>query len=308
MLSGAGEIVASPHPERRMTRDELLAHVPGAHAIVSMLYDRIDAEVMDAAGPGLKVVANVAVGYDNIDVAAARDRGVAVGNTPGVLTDATADLAFGLLLTVTRRLGEGERLLRRREAWRWELDFMLGSAIQGELLGIVGLGEIGQAMARRARAFGMEIAYAGRRPAPPAIERDLGARRMPLDRLLAEARVVSLHCPLTAETRHLIDAAALAAMRDDAYLVNTARGPIVDEGALVEALRHGRIAGAALDVFEREPDVEEGLLSLENVALAPHLGSATSETRAAMAMRAAENVAAVLGGRPAPSLVVDPGG
>ena len=302
-LGQAGTVSHSPHPERRLTRDELLRHAEGADALVTMLYDSVDGELMDAAGEGLRVIANVAVGYDNIDVEAARERGIAVANTPGVLTDATADLAFGLLLAATRRLGEGERLIRRGDTWRWELDFMLGSSLQGQTIGIVGLGEIGRAVAHRARAFGMDVAYFSRRPAPASVVQELGARLMELDQLLADAKVVSLHCPLTSETRHLIDAAALSRMRSDAYLVNTARGPVVDERALVEALEGGEIAGAALDGFEREPEAEAGLLALENVVLAPHLGSATHETRAAMAALAAENVAAVLGGTPAPSLV-----
>ncbi|MBS1868079.1 MAG: D-glycerate dehydrogenase [Actinobacteria bacterium] len=302
-LEQAGAVASSPHPERRLARDELLRHVAGADALVTMLYDTVDGELMDAAGDGLRVIANVAVGYDNIDVEAARSRGIAVANTPGVLTDATADLAFGLLLSVTRRLGEGERLIRRGDAWRWELDFMLGSGLQGQTIGIVGFGEIGRAVARRARAFGMEVAYSSRRPASEAVEQELGARLLELDHLLADAKVVSLHCPLTPATRHLIDAPALARMRPDAYLVNTARGPVVDEQALVRALEAGEIAGAALDVFEREPEVEAGLSALENVVLAPHLGSATHETRAAMAALAAENVAAVLSGTPPPSLV-----
>lgn len=302
-LEQAGTVAFSPHPERRLGRDELLQHVAGADALVTMLYDTVDGELMDAAGDGLRVIANVAVGYDNIDVEAARSRGIAVANTPGVLTDATADLAFGLLLSVTRRLGEGERLIRRGDAWRWELDFMLGSGLQGHTIGIVGFGGIGRAVARRARAFGMDVVYSSRRPAPETVEQELGARLLELGELLAEAKVVSLHCPLTPATRHLIDAPALARMRPDAYLVNTARGPVVNEQALVRALEAGEIAGAALDVFEREPEVEAGLLALENVVLAPHLGSATHETRAAMAALAAESVAAVLAGTQPPSLV-----
>ncbi|RKT86576.1 Lactate dehydrogenase [Saccharopolyspora antimicrobica] len=275
---------------------ELHDAVRGAHAIVTMLHDRVDAELVAAAGPQLQVVANVAVGYDNIDVPAVTERGVTVTNTPGVLVDATADLAFGLLLMVTRRLGEGERLLRAREPWTFHLGFMLGTGLQGKTLGIVGLGDIGQAVARRARAFGMNIAYTGRRRAPVEVETELDARHLPLEELLRTADVVSLHCPLTEQTRHLIDAAALSAMKPTAFLVNTSRGPVVDEKALAEALHEGRIAGAALDVFEHEPAVEPALLELDNVAIAPHLGSATVETRTAMAELAARNVAAVLRG------------
>jgi glyoxylate reductase len=273
--------------------------VRGASAVVTLLHDRVDDRFLDAAGSGLRCVANVAVGYDNIDVAAASARGVLVTNTPGVLTDATADLAMAMILAVTRRLGEGDRLLRARRPWSWHMFFMLGSGLAGKTLGIVGLGAIGAATARRARAFGMEIVYTSRRAAPPELEASLGgARRFSLAELLSTADIVSLHVPLRDETRHLIDGDALAAMRPGAYLINTARGPIVDEDALVHALRSGTIAGAALDVFEHEPDVHPGLLELDNVVLLPHLGSATIETRTAMAVLAARNVRAVLGGEP----------
>ncbi|MGZ4431838.1 MAG: 2-hydroxyacid dehydrogenase, partial [Gaiellales bacterium] len=216
-----------------------------------------------------------------------------------VLTEATADIALSLILMSTRRLAEGERLIRSGEPWSWHMFFMLGTGIQEKTLGIIGLGSIGQATARRARAFGMDIVYSGRRRADEAVEAELGARQLELDELLAVADVVSVHCPLSEDTRHLIDARRLALMKPTAYLINTARGPIVDEAALAEALRAGTIAGAGLDVFEREPLVEPGLLELDNVVLIPHLGSATVETRTAMAVLAAENVLAVLGtGRP----------
>jgi len=303
LLRAHGDVWVSPH-DRPLEERELLEAVAGADAVVAMLHDRVDAAFLGAAGDGLRVVANVAVGYDNVDVGAAAGRGVVVTNTPGVLTDATADLAMALLLAVTRRIGEGERLLRAGTPWGWAIDFMLGSGLQGKTLGIVGLGAIGQATARRARAFGMEIAYAGRHRVDAEVEAQLGgARRLELDELVATADVVSLHCPLTPETRHLIDADALRAMRAGAYLVNTARGPVVDEAALVDALRAGTIAGAALDVFEREPEVHPGLLELENVVIAPHLGSATVETRTAMAMLAARNAVAVLAGEPPPTPV-----
>jgi glyoxylate reductase len=285
--------------DRPLTREELHAAVRGAHGVVAMLHDRVDAEFVEAAGPQLEVVANVAVGHDNIDLSAVTSRGVAVTNTPGVLTDATADLAFGLLLMVTRRLGEGERLLRSRTPWNFHLGFMLGTGLQDKTLGIIGLGGIGRALARRARAFGMRIAYSGRRRAPAEVEAELDAHHLTQDELLRTADVVSLHCPLTEQTRHLIDAAALRSMKSTAVLVNTSRGPVVDEKALAAALREGAIAGAALDVFENEPAVEPALLELDNVAMAPHLGSATTETRTAMAELAARNVAAVLTGHPA---------
>jgi glyoxylate reductase len=217
-------------------------------------------------------------------------RGITVTNTPGVLTDATADLAMGLLLMVTRRLGEGERLIRSETPWKWGMFMMLGSGLQGRQLGIIGMGGIGQALALRARAFGMSIVYHNRNAVDSKIEQALDARRCDLDELLATSDVVSLNCPYSEDTHHLIDAEAMRTMRNDAVLVNTARGPIVDEAALVEALSTGVIGAAALDVFEHEPEVHPGLLGLDNVVLVPHLGSATVETRTAMATLAARNV------------------
>ncbi|MHA7286827.1 2-hydroxyacid dehydrogenase [Arthrobacter sp. MDT3-44] len=275
-------------------REELLRRVSGADAVVSLLTERIDSELLDAAGPQLRVVANVAVGYDNIDVPACTERGIVATNTPGVLTDATADIAFGLILLATRRLGEGERLIRSGQPWKWGMFFLLGSSLQGKTLGIVGMGGIGQATARRARAFGMDVVYQSRSELDPRIAAELGARRVDLDELLTVSDIVSLHCPYGPATHHLIGAGQLADMKDSAYLINTARGPIVDEAALASALREGRIAGAGLDVFENEPRVHRGLLELENVVLVPHLGSATVETRTAMAMLAADNTLAVL--------------
>ncbi|MGK4595585.1 2-hydroxyacid dehydrogenase [Amycolatopsis sp. w19] len=298
VLAEAGEVKLS-RADRPLTPDELREFVRGSSAIVGMLHDRIDGEVADAAGPDLKVVANVAVGYDNIDVPALAGRGITVTNTPGVLTDATADLAFGLILAVTRRLGEGERLIRSRTPWSFHLGFLLGSSLQDKTLGIVGLGQIGQAIARRALGFGMRIVYSGRSRAAEDVEKTLGAKYVPFDELLRSSDVVSLHCPLTPETRHLVDADALKAMKPGAYLINTTRGPVVHEAALADALEAGEIAGAGLDVFEAEPEVEPRLLDRENVVLTPHLGSATVETRTAMAVLAAENVASVLtGGNP----------
>jgi glyoxylate reductase len=289
VLAEAGEVAVSDL-DRPLTPAELHEFVAGADAVVGMLHDRLDGALADAAGPGLKVVANVAVGYDNVDVPALAGRGIVVTNTPGVLTDATADLAFGLLLALTRRIGEGERLLRSRTPWSFHLGFLLGSGLQGKTLGIVGFGQIGRAMANRAEAFGMSIVYSGRT--------NRGDGFVSFEELLARSDVVSLHCPLTPETRHLIDAAALRAMKPGAYLVNTTRGPVVDEAALADALEAGEIAGAALDVFEKEPEVEPRLLGRDDVVLSPHLGSATVETRTAMAVLAARNVAAVLAGRP----------
>lgn len=287
-----------PQPDRGLTGPQLHEAVAGADAVVSTLQDRIDGSFAEAAGPGLRVVATVAVGFDNIDVPALTDRAVLVTNTPGVLTDATADLTFGLLLALTRRIGEGDRLVRAQRPWKFSLDFMLGAGLQGRTLGIVGLGQIGRAVARRARAFGMEIVYTGHRRAPPEVETELEATHLRMTDLLSSADVVSLHCPLTEQTHHLIDTDALATMKPGAFLLNTTRGPVVDEAALVRALTARVIAGAGLDVFEEEPHVHPGLLELDNVVLTPHLGSATVETRTEMALLAARNVIAVLSGEP----------
>ncbi len=283
-------------------RDQLLERVRDKQALICLLTDRIDREVLDA-GAGLRIVANIAVGYDNLDVAYARSRGIEVTNTPDVLTEATAEFTWGLILAVTRRIPEGERLLRAGRWKGWALDFLLGSELQGKQLGIVGMGRIGFAVAVRAAAFGMRVAYTDSAPALPA-RRPASSPGPPMqpmsfDELLATSHVVSLHVPLTGKTRHLIDGKALARMKRAAYLVNTSRGPVVDEEALAWALREHMIAGAALDVYEREPAVHPDLLAVENVVLAPHLGSATTETRTAMADLAVRNVLAVLAGQPA---------
>jgi glyoxylate reductase len=296
MLREAGEVRLDER-ETAVPRADLLELVAGADAVLTLLHDRVDGELLDAAGPQLRCVANVAVGHDNVDLDAARERGVVVTNTPGVLDDATADLTLSLLLAATRRVAEGDRLIRSGRPWSWGMSFMLGSSLQGKLLGIVGLGGIGRRVAERARAFGMEIAYHSRHPAPAEVTAALEAERMPLERLLEEADVLSLHCPLTPETYHLVGAAELAAMKPSAVLVNAARGPVVDERALAEALASGGIAAAGLDVYEHEPQVEPGLLELDNVVLAPHLGSATVETRTAMAELAARNAISVLAGQ-----------
>ncbi len=305
MLAASGA-VAVPSSSEPLSREALLGLVEGADAVVSQLYDVIDCDVLDAAGPQLRIVANVAAGYNNVDVSAAEARRVAVSNTPDVLTDATADITLGLILMAMRRLGEGERLLRRGQAWRWDLEFMLGTSLRGRTLGVVGFGQIGRAVATRARAFGMRVVRASARGG--AVVPDTGAdgdlvQLLALDDLVATADVVSLHCPLTPETRHLIDERRLALMKPGSYLVNTARGPVIDEAALVTALRAGRIAGAALDVFEHEPAVSPGLVELENVVVVPHLGSATREVRDAMAELAAANVVACLAGEPLPTPV-----
>jgi len=281
-----------------MPPDELRARAAGADAIVCLLTDAIDRSVIDAA-PSLKVIANVAVGYNNIDVAYARSRGITVTNTPDVLTDSVADFTWALLLAVTRRLSEGERLIRRGEWKGWAFDLMLGTELRGKQLGIVGFGRIGRAVASRASAFGMRVVFTSRSEiAGPGTGSDAAAEAVSLDRLLTTSDVVSLHLPLTPETRHLIDRRALARMKRSAYLINTARGPVVDEEALAWALQQHLIAGAALDVYEHEPAIHPDLLQVENVLLVPHLGSGTTETRAAMAELAVANVLAVLNGRP----------
>jgi glyoxylate reductase len=272
------------HEDTTLPREELKARLAGKAGIVCVLNDRIDDEVL-AAGASLKVVSNIAVGYDNIDVAAAAARGVVVTNTPDVLTAATAELTWALILAAARRIVEGDRLVRRG-AWKgWALDFMLGTELSGKQLGIIGRGRIGRAVAARAAAFGMTAV--------------IGQADLSIDELLVTSDVVSIHTSLRPETRHLIDRRALARMKRTAILVNTARGPVVDEEALAWALSERLIAAAALDVYEREPIVHEALLPLENVVLAPHLGSATRETRTAMIDLAVRNAIEVVHGRAA---------
>lgn len=271
------------HPsEQPPAREELLRGAAGAAGLVTTLGDRVDAGVLDAAGPGLRVLANYAAGHDNVDLEAANARGVLVTTTPDVLTRATAEHTMALQLALVRRVAEGDRMIRRADAWLWAPTFMVGSGLAGRTLGIVGLGRIGSCVARLAEAFGMRVVHTSR------------AGGLPLAELLREADVVSLHCPLTPETFHLIDEAALGLMRPEAVLVNTSRGAVVDEAALAHALRAGRLAGAALDVFEHEPAVHPDLLGLENVVLTPHLGSATAEAREAMGMLCVEALRTVL--------------
>ena len=278
--------------------DAVAAFVGDAEGVLCLLANPITDGVL-AACPRLRVVANCAVGYDNVDLEACRRRGVWVTNTPDVLTEATADLAWALLMAAARRLGEGDRLVRSGGWTGWAPRQLVGQPVAGRTLGIVGMGAIGRAVARRARGFAMPVLYHNRNRVPVEVEQELGARWVELPELLAQADVVSLHVPLTEQSRHLLDAAALARMKPSAVLVNTGRGPLVDEAALVEALREGRLAAAGLDVYEREPALAEGLAELDQVVLAPHLGSATTEARAAMVELCADNIAAVLAGRPA---------
>jgi glyoxylate reductase len=259
---------------------ELVASPSRADGVVTTPAIPVDAAFLDAAGPQLRIVANYAVGLDNIDLSATRERGVVVSNTPGVLTNTTAEHAIGLTLALLRRIVEGDRSLRRRDDWEWGPDFMVGEGLEGKELLVVGPGRIGRRVAELAEAHGAHVSFAGRGD-------DLSAA-------LRRADAVSLHCPLTPETRHLIDAGAFAAMKSTAVLVNTARGPVVDEAALVAALRAGALAGAALDVFEHEPAVTEELLGMENVVLTPHIASATRETRLAMGMLVVSALRAVL--------------
>ncbi len=276
-------------------RDELLEAAEGAVGVLSNVTEKMDAEFMDAAGEGLKVIANMAVGYDNVEVEAARGRGIVVTNTPGVLDETTADTAFMLLLAAARRLGESERTLRAGDWEWWGPKLFVGVDVWGKKLGIVGMGRIGQAVARRGRGFGMEILYHNRSRKEDA-EKEIDARRVDLDELLETADFVSIHTPLTDETRHLIGPEELRRMKPTAVLVNTSRGPVVDEGALADALADGRIFAAGLDVYEDEPKVHPKLLDLENAVLAPHIGSGSQETRDQMAVLAAENIVAVLSG------------
>lgn len=291
-LRAVAEVEQAPHV---LTEEELLARVAPIDGLVSLLVHRIDPRLL-ARAPRLRVVGNHAVGVDNVDLAACAARGVVVTNTPGVLTEATADLAFALLLDAARRVTEGDRLVRSG-AWQgWEPTAHLGRRVHGATLGIVGFGRIGRAVAARGRGFSMRVLYTSRSAAPPEVEATLGATRVSLEALLAEADFVSLHAPLDAHTRGLLGAAELARLRRGAVLVNTARGGLVDEDALVAALRAGHLV-AALDVYRDEPRVPAALRALPNVVLAPHVGSADVPTRAAMATLACEGVRAVLEGR-----------
>jgi glyoxylate reductase len=284
-----------------LSEQELMERIKDVDGLICLLSDRIDREVLEA-GERLKIVANVAVGYDNIDVNTATERGIMVTNTPDVLTEATADLTFGLLLAVARRIVEGDKLAREGRFHGWELDFLLGTDVHGKTLGIVGFGRIGQAVARRARGFGMHILYYNRTQ-KSELEEELNVEFVDFEELLQRRDFVSIHLPLTPETQHLFGAREFELMKPTAFLINVARGPIVDEEALVQALKAKEIAGAALDVFEHEPRVHPELLKMDNVVLTPHIGSAARETRIKMALTAVENVIAALEGRKPPHLV-----
>jgi len=288
--------------DRPMERQQLLSRIGDRDGLLCMITDAVDEELLGRA-PRLKMIANMGVGYNHIDIAAATRRGIPVSNTPGVLTDATADLAFTLILAVARRVVEGDRRVREGKFKLWAPFLFLGREVSGKTLGIVGFGRIGRAVARRAAGFGMRVLYHNRSRLTPAEERESPAEYADLNTLLAQADFVSLHVPLSGETRHLIGAAELSRMKPTAYLINTARGPVVDEVALLATLQRGMIAGAGLDVYENEPALTPGLADLPNVVLLPHVGSATLETRTAMAAMAARNLIAGLDGQRPPNLV-----
>jgi glyoxylate reductase len=303
-LGEGGVLDVNPDPDRIWTKQELIGKLREGDydALYCLLTNPIDGEVLDAA-PRLKIVANMAVGYNNIDVEEATRRGVAVSNTPGVLTDTTADFAWTLLMAAGRRVVEADRFTRAGKFHGWGPLMMVGQDVYGKTLGIVGFGRIGRTVAKRADGFDMQVLYYDRYPADAGTERELKARSVSMDELLEQSDYVTLHTDYNPETHHLISAPELKRMKNTAYLINTARGPIVDEAALVEALKSGEIAGAGLDVYEQEPEIHPGLLELENVVLAPHIASASLETRTAMAMMAAENVIAALRGERPPNLV-----
>lgn len=286
--------------EQSRDRDLLLARIPEFDGMIALLFNRIDGPLLDAA-TRLKVVANFAVGYDNIDIPAARTRGVMVTNTPDVLTNATAEVAFALLLNVMRRIGESERFARAGRFKGWDPLMLLGDELAGRSVGILGMGRIGRNMAQKCRAFGMEVRYHNRSRLPAETEAALSATYCSLDELLATSDAISIHTPSTPETRHLFNAERFAVMKEGVYIVNTARGDIIHEAALVDALQSGKVAGAGLDVYEFEPEITAALMTMENVVLLPHIGSASHEARNGMCETAARNVIAVLEGKKPPN-------
>jgi len=302
-LAGACDMEAN-REDRPMEREQVLKRIADREGLLSMITDRVDAELMDRA-PNLKIISNLAVGYNNIDVAAATARGIAVTNTPGVTTEPTADLALGLILAVARRIVEEDRLTREGKFQYWAPMLFLGRSVARKTLGIVGFGAIGQAVAKRARGFDMRILYNRRRRLDEARERELGIEYADFGRLLRESDFVSLHVPLTDETRHLIGAKELRQMKPTAFLINASRGPVVNEKELVEALGKGVIAGAGLDVYENEPTLAPGLTELPNVVLTPHVGSGTIEDRTLMARMATDNLLAGLKGE-VPRFILNP--
>lgn len=300
LLEDHFEVTCNPH-DRVLTREEILAEVRGKDGLLPLLTDRVDGPLMDAAGDRLRIIANYAVGYNNIDLEAATGRGIAVTNTPGVLTDTTADLTMALLLGVARRIVEADAFLRAGRYESWAPLLLLGADVHGKTLGLIGFGRIGRAVAKRAAGFDMRILYHDHRRAEAEVEQAYGAAYVEMDVLLRESDFVSVHVPLLPETRHLLGAGAFSRMKYEAFVINTSRGEVIDEKALARALEEKRIAGAGLDVFEHEPQVTPELLRMPNVVLLPHIGSASVETRTKMGLIAAENLIACFQGRMPPN-------
>ncbi|NPV70167.1 MAG: D-glycerate dehydrogenase [Firmicutes bacterium] len=300
LLGTRCEFTVGSYEEKPLAEAEIRNGLKGADALLCLLTERITREILSDCH--VKIVANAAVGYDNIDVKAATELGIPVTNTPGVLTETTADFAFSLLMSSARRIAEADRFVRAGKFTGWGMMMLLGNDVYGKTLGIVGMGRIGRAVAKRGKGFGMKIVYTDQARNPEA-EAELGAEFVSKETLFRSADFVSLHVPLTPETRHFVGAAEFALMKPTSHLINTARGPVVDEQALLQALKDRKIAGAGLDVYEREPQVTAGLMELDNVTLAPHLASASVETRSRMATMAVENIFAVMDGRRPPNLV-----
>lgn len=295
--------ISGNNEDRFLSKEEIIKGARDASALISLLSDRIDSEVISSL-PKLKVIANYAVGYNNIDIEEARKRGIRVTNTPGALTDATADLTMALLLATSRRIVEGDRLVRERKFEGWKPGLLKGPALKGKILGIIGMGRIGKAVASRAKAFGMNILYHNRKPLLQSEEEELCVKHVSLEELLKSSDFISLHVPLMGETYHLLNEKRLSLLKPEAIIINTSRGAVIDEKALIKALKDGKIAGAGLDVYEEEPFVPQELIDLPNVVLLPHLGSATNEARREMAIMVGRNVAAVLEGKEPPNLVI----
>lgn len=306
LLKSKGHAVTVSEKDGVLTKEELIGHIreKGYDAVLCLLTDTIDDAVLEAAGPQCKIFANYAVGFDNIDREAAKKRGVTITNTPGVLTETVAEHTFALMLAIAHRIAEGDVYTKAGKYKGWAPMLLLGTDVSGKTLGIIGLGRIGMLVARHAvKGFGMNVLYHDQKPSPD-FEKEYGARFCDRETLLRESDFISLHVPLTPDTRHLIGEEQLKMMKKSAYLVNTSRGPVVDEQALVTALREGWIKGAALDVFEHEPELAPGLSELSNVILTPHIASGTEETRAKMAECAATNIIAVLEGKTPPNAVI----
>ncbi|MBP7200923.1 MAG: D-glycerate dehydrogenase [Mesotoga sp.] len=295
--------ISGNNEDRFLSKEEIIKGARDASALISLLSDRIDSEVISSL-PKLKVIANYAVGYNNIDIEEARKRGIRVTNTPGALTDATADLTMALLLATSRRIVEGDRLVRERKFEGWKPGLLKGPALKGKILGIIGMGRIGKTVASRAQAFGMNIVYHNRKPLLQSEEEELCVKHVSLEELLKSSDFISLHVPLMGETYHLLNEKRLSLIKPESIIINTSRGAVIDEKALIKALKDGKLAGAGLDVYEEEPFVPQELIDLPNVVLLPHLGSATNEARREMAIMVGRNVAAVLEGKEPPNLVI----